>query len=93
MAKIPVSTTEVLPSALGGSREIKRIQLAEVWDYRNPQLAIEALADWGAKNGYNAIIGVRFLAYSNVSAPTVYTGSGAIKTEALWTAYGTAIGW
>jgi hypothetical protein len=93
MADIPVTTADTLPPAFGGNREVKRMHLIKCFNYSTPEKAEESLKEWVRVNGYNAVIGMRFQIYPDVSAPSVMQGSATIRTEFRCIAYGTAIGW
>jgi hypothetical protein len=91
---IPMSTTDTLPPAFGGDREIKRMELVEVWGYKNPQEAEDAVRNWAQMNDYDAVVGVRILGIPDVIGGTVPNGlASGTRTEFYWALYGTAIGW
>jgi hypothetical protein len=92
MADIPITTADTLPRSFGGDREIKRMQLIKFWGWENMEKAENALKKWVEASGYNAVIGVRFLAVPDVSAVSQWN-TEPISTEILWTVYGTAIAW
>jgi hypothetical protein len=58
---IPISTTDTLPEGLGGSREVKRMRIAEIWGCETMVEAEVELRDWVRENSYDAVIGVRLL--------------------------------
>jgi uncharacterized protein YbjQ (UPF0145 family) len=84
---IPMSTTDTLPQGLPEGRVINRAAVLTSRGHANPGTARDALADWAQRSNYNAVVGVRFVATSEVLSP------GEITTEDRWAAYGTAIGW
>jgi len=94
---ILVTTADTLPPALGGDLKVKFMYFAQCSNYASAQAAIDALTEWAAKNGYDALVGVRLVAYPSVTAPVKFGASsvhvGPIATDVLWAAYGTAIGW
>jgi uncharacterized protein YbjQ (UPF0145 family) len=90
---IPITTADTLPPALGGSREVKRMRVIKYTGYSHPGAAQNKLIARAQELGYDAVIGVHFLAYPEVYAPAYGIGSAPITTEIRWAVYGTAIGW
>jgi uncharacterized protein YbjQ (UPF0145 family) len=84
---IPMCTTDNLPPALQQGREINRVCILTSRDHPNPGEARDGLAQWAQKNNFDAVVGVRFVATSEVLTPA------EITTAVRWAAYGTAIGW
>jgi hypothetical protein len=93
MADIPITTADTLPRSLGGDREIKRMELVRRGGYKKMALAEDALKEWVETNGYDAVVGVRFLAVPDVYARGQSMGSSEISTEIRFIIYGTAIAW
>jgi uncharacterized protein YbjQ (UPF0145 family) len=93
VADIPITTADTLPPALGGSREVNRMKVIKFTGYSHPTEAQEKLMARAQELGYDAVIGVHFLAYPRVHAQAHSAGSAPITTETLWAVYGTAIGW
>jgi len=88
---IPITTADALPPALGGSREVKRMRVIKYTNHSNPNEAQERLVARAQELGYDAVIGVHFLAYP-VARDQAYIARSA-NTGTLWAVYGTAIGW
>jgi uncharacterized protein YbjQ (UPF0145 family) len=84
---IPMCTTDNLPPALQQGREVNRACILTSRDHQNPGEARDGLAQWAHKNNFDAVVGVRFVATSEVLSPA------EITTAVRWAAYGTAIGW
>jgi len=84
---IPMSTMDTLPEAQHQGHVINRACILTSRDHPNPGSARDGLAEWAQKNNFNAVIGVRMVATSEVLTPA------EITTETKWAAYGTAIGW
>jgi len=93
MADIPITTADTLPPALGGNREVKRIRVIKFTNHSSATEAQNKLIARAQELGYDAVVGVRFIAYPDVTAPTYVAGSAPINTHILWAVYGTAIGW
>jgi hypothetical protein len=90
---IPMSTTDTLPRAFGGDREVTRMELVEIWNCESPATAEEALKEWAQMNNYDAVIGVRLLGVPNVTGQVNGPYGGSTNTVFSWAVYGTAIGW
>ena len=84
---IPMSTTDTLLEAQHQGHVINRACILTSRDHPNPGSARDGLAEWAQKNNFDAVIGVRMVATSEVLTPA------EITTETKWAAYGTAIGW
>jgi hypothetical protein len=84
---IPMSTTDTLPQALEQDHVVNRANILTSRGHPNPHSARDALAEWAQRSNFDAVIGVRFVAIPEVTAPE------EIRTEVKWAAYGTAIGW
>jgi uncharacterized protein YbjQ (UPF0145 family) len=90
---ILITTADTLPLALGGSREVKRMRVIKFTGYSHPSEAQEKLIARAQELGYDAVIGVRFLAYSGEDSQAFAAGSGPNNAKTRWAIYGTAIGW
>jgi uncharacterized protein YbjQ (UPF0145 family) len=84
---IPMTTIDSLPPALQKGREINRAAILTSKGHPNPGSARDALAEWAQNCNYDAVVGVRLVATSEIVTPA------EVITEVKWTAYGTAIGW
>jgi uncharacterized protein YbjQ (UPF0145 family) len=82
-----MTTTDSLPPALQGGREITRATILTSRGHQNSGSARDALALWAQQCGYNAVVGVRLVATPEIITPA------EVMTEVKWAAYGTAIGW
>jgi hypothetical protein len=92
---IPISTTDALPPAFGGDRAVTRMSLTWATGHRSFADAEQWIMDSARANDYDAVIGVRFVPVTYVSADSISGGLGTreTSTECQWTVYGTAIGW
>jgi uncharacterized protein YbjQ (UPF0145 family) len=93
MADIPITTADTLPPALGGGQEVKRMKVIKFTGYGHPSDAQEKLIARANELGYDAVIGVRFLAYSEEDSRAGAASSAPNNTKTRWAIYGTAIGW
>jgi|HubBroStandDraft_3_1064219.scaffolds.fasta_scaffold112049_3 uncharacterized protein YbjQ (UPF0145 family) len=93
MVDIPITTADTLPRSLGGDREVKRMKLARSAHWTKMDQAADELKEWARANGYNAVIGVRYLAVPQMSSSPTSFGSAGISTDILCVLYGTAIAW
>jgi len=84
---IPVVTTDSLPYGLPDSQVINRATMLTSRGHPNPGTARDALAEWAQRCNFNAVVGVRLVATSEILNPA------EVLTEVRWAAYGTAIGW
>jgi uncharacterized protein YbjQ (UPF0145 family) len=82
-----MTTTDSLPRGLQGDREITRATILTSRGHHNPGEARNALAEWAQRCSYDAVVGVRLVATSEIVNPA------EVLTEVKWAAYGTAIGW
>jgi hypothetical protein len=82
-----MSTTDSLPEAQHQGHVINRSCILTSRDHPNPGSARDGLAEWAQKNNYDAVVGVRLVATSEIPTPA------EIITQVKWAAYGTAIGW
>jgi hypothetical protein len=82
-----MSTTDTLPQALQQDHLINRANILTSRGHPNPGSARDALAEWAQRSNFDAVVGVRFVAIPEITAPE------EIRTEVKWAAYGTAIGW
>lgn len=82
-----MTTTDSLPPALLGGREITRATILTSRGHHNPGSARDALAEWAQKCNYDAVVGVRLVPTAEIVNPA------EVLTEVKWAAYGTAIGW
>ena len=76
--QIPMSTTDAIPEAAG--RPVRASRLGWASSQMSVLEAQDQLADWAARNGYDAVVGVRLVAYPGVRVTD-------------WVMYGTAISW
>ena len=86
--QILMSTTDQIPGR-AESRTIANSEITFVTYRASVAKAIEALEEWAAENGYDAVIGVRLEPHPHYS----YGGDSPNETKLKWTAYGTAIQW
>jgi uncharacterized protein YbjQ (UPF0145 family) len=93
MADFPITTADTLPPALGGNREVKRMRVIKFTHHSSANEAQNKLMARAQELGYDAVVGVRFIAYPITTAPNTVSGSGRIDTRIEWAVYGTAIGW
>jgi hypothetical protein len=84
---IPMSTTDSLLEAQYQGHVINRACILTSRDHQNPGDARDGLAEWAQKNNFDAVVGVCFVATSEVLT------LADIQTAVRWAAYGTAIGW
>ena len=84
---LPLSTTEALQCGLPTGAVINRSTVLASRHHPTPGEAKDGLAEWAQRCGYDAVVGVRFVA----TAERLLPGEGT--TETKWAAYGTAIGW
>jgi uncharacterized protein YbjQ (UPF0145 family) len=93
MADFPITTADTLPPALGGNREVKRMRVIKFTHHSSANEAQKKLIARAQELGYDAVVGVHFLAYPMTIAPNTKSGSERPGTHTRWAVYGTAIGW
>jgi len=89
---IVMSTTDRIPGP-GGNREIQRSEMTWISGYLSLEDAYEAMVRWAESNSYDAVIGIRFVAYPDVDYGGGANYAGGPDSRLRWTMYGTAIGW
>jgi uncharacterized protein YbjQ (UPF0145 family) len=82
-----MSTTDTLPQPPPKDHVINRASILTSRGHPNPHSARDALAEWAQRSNFDAVVGVRFIAIPEITAPE------EIRTTVKWAAYGTAIGW
>ena len=99
---IHMSATEFIANFPG--RKIERSMIACSYNRDSVQAAQDAVRNWAGDNGFEAVVGVRFVPTSVMtsqtgSVPESYHGSGvsmvggSTRTAVQWTCFGTAIQW
>jgi hypothetical protein len=88
---ITMSTTDRIPGP-EGNREAQRSALTWISGYISLEDAHDAMARWAENNGYDAVIGVRFVAHPDEDYSGTISYGGETNSRLRWTAYGTAIG-
>jgi hypothetical protein len=88
---IESSTTDRLPGA-NGNKEVQRSVLTWVYGFDSIGEAYGSLIDWVRKNGYDAVVGIRFEAHPHISYSHLNLAQ-EYRANVKWAAYGTAIAW
>ena len=86
-----MSTSDRLPGP-EGLREVKQSALITFSYWSSIIEASEAAQKWARENGYDAIIGVRFVPHPNGSYAYPISRQGT-NADVKWACYGTAIAW
>jgi hypothetical protein len=89
---IAMSTTNRIPGP-EGNREVQRSAMTWISGYLSLEDACEAMARWAENNGYDAVIGIHFVAHPEIDYAGGPNYGGAADSRLRWTVYGTAIGW
>ncbi len=87
-----MSTTDKIPGP-EGKREVQRSTMTWISGYLSLEDAYGAMVRWAENNGYEAVIGIRFLAHPDVDYGGGSNYAGGPDSRLRWTMYGTAIGW